>query len=116
MHSSAADNCKRVLINFYNVDELIDAKKSLWNACSDHLGNYHDRNDSITRPAKVAYAFDIIEAIKLLDSLNKLPDILAKDIGRLPDRQPEELNLLLIAQKVAELEKAKDLHNEVLTT
>ena len=54
--------------------------------------------------------------LKQLDKIDKLPDVLARDIGRLPDRQPEELNLLMLAQKVAELEKAKDVHNEVLTT
>ena len=48
--------------------------------------------------------------------MDKLPDILSRNIGRLPDRQPEELNLLMIAHKFAELEKAKNVHSEVLTT
>ena len=50
MHSSAPDNVKRVIINFYNSEEIIAAKKALWDKCSDHLGRYHDHRTTDGRP------------------------------------------------------------------
>ena len=115
VNPSAPDNVKRIIVNFYTIDELIEAKKALWNACGQHLGKYHDRRTTDERPAISAYAQDIMEAVKDLDKLDKLPDVVARNISRLPDRQPEELNMLMLVQRIANLEKSRDIHNETLT-
>ena len=112
VNSSAHDNVKRIIVNFYTIDELIEAKKALWKACGQHLGKYHDRRTTDDRPAISAYAQDIMEAVNDLD---KLPDVVARNISRLPDRQPEELNMLRLVQRIADLEKSRDRHNETLT-
>ena len=56
-----------------------------------------------------------MDAVKDLDKLDKLPDVVARNISRLPDRQPEELNMLMLVQRIADLEKSRDRHNETLT-
>lgn len=63
----------------------------------------------------VAHVDDIFDALKRLDALDKLPEVAACNLNRLPDRQPEELNLLRIV-RVAELEKCRDQHADTLST
>ena len=50
---------------------------------------------------------DILEALIKLYGLNKMSIFLAKHINRLPDRQPEELNLLSIVERLSNLEIKK---------
>ena len=61
VHSSAGDNVKRIMQTFYTIDEIISAKKSLWDACADTLGPYPERKSSDKRPANIPHMNDIME-------------------------------------------------------
>ena len=55
------------------------------------------------RSSSLAHMNDIFEALIKLDGLNKMPIFVTRDIKRLPDRQPEELNLLSIVEHLSKL-------------
>ena len=40
IHNSAFDNIKKVVIDFYSDDDILDAKKLLWEIASDNLEAY----------------------------------------------------------------------------
>ena len=115
MNSSTIDNIKRVIQNFYDDEEIVEAKKVLWSECPDDLGTMPERKSTERRKASVAHVDDIISALIKLDALNNIPEVLARNIDRLPDRQPEEINLLYIVQRIADLERTRAEHNETLT-
>ena len=116
-NANAVDNCKKVIIDFYNSDEIKAAKRSLWMECGNHLTeNYQNRKSNENRTASTAYLEDIIKGIKELDAKGKLPDVVARDISRIPDRQPEQLNMLYVINQIEELKKASKNHQESLTS
>ena len=112
-NANAVDNCKKVIIDFYNSDEIKAAKRSLWMECGNYLTeNYQNRKSNENRTASTAYLEDIIKGIKELDAKGKLPDVVARDISRIPDRQPEQLNMLYVINQIEELKKASKNHQE----
>ena len=62
MDSSCSDNIKKIVQNFYDDKDIVDAKKALWNAKGNKLGRYMERNSSENRPAKVPNVQDIFDA------------------------------------------------------
>ena len=116
-NSSGMDNVKQTMLDFYTEEEITGAKRSLWMDCGQDLKKkYQIRRSTDSRIAAVADINDIMEAIVYLDANGKLPDVVVRDIGRLPDRQPEELNMLYVAKKVADIDKSTKIHEEVLTS
>ena len=115
IHSSIIDNIKKCINQFYSEDDILEAKKVLWSISNDVLGAMQERKSTKARNASIANINDIFDALMKLDSLDKLPNAVAKNIDKVPSRQPEELNLLYVVQRVAELERAKEEHNETLT-
>ena len=63
------DNLKKVVINFYSLEEISDAKEILFVLCKDHLGNKPDRRGSAMRSVQEADV-DIFNAFLKLDELN----------------------------------------------
>ena len=115
VNSGTFDNIKRILYNFYDDTEVVAAKRVLWDVCKDDLGPWEDRRGSDARTAKHAHIEDIMAAAKKLDAKEKLPDIVAKNLDKVPDRQPEELNYIMLIQRVAQLEKCKADNDEILS-
>ena len=115
MNSSAPENIKRILNSFYSAKEIIDAKKLLWTECKDNLEDYQNRNSTSTRTAAVASIEDIFGALMKLDAGNNTPIVYAKDLNRVPDRQPEELNYAMLIQKVATLNRYKIDNEQVVS-
>ena len=104
------------MIDFYNDDEIKAAKHSLWITCQKDLKkNYQNRNSTDNRTAAIANLDDIMDAIKELDVKGKLPECVARDISRIPDRQPEELNMLYVLNQITELKKASKSHEDCLS-
>lgn len=117
VNSSAADNCKAQVEAFYNTNEIICPKRTLWLECSAELNvRYHNRKSTANRTTATAYIKDIFEAITYLDSKGKVPEVVARDISRLPDRQPDELNMLSVVNRVLKNEKSNDARDEVVTS
>ena len=108
MDSSNIESVKRIFINFYNSDEIADAKKILWEGRESTLGQISQRFNTGNRSAAKANMDDIFDAAKKLDAADKLPEVLAKDLDRLPDRQPEELNYIMLVQRVHKLEQSRE--------
>ena len=113
--ANGVNNAKNVITRFYTDDEVVGAKKALWDECEPILGSYPERVSSAKRPAKVPHIDDIIEAVKTLDTLNKVPDVLARNLDRIPDRQPEEFTLLAALQRIDKLEKSRNHHEDSIT-
>ena len=116
LDSSIVDNIKKMILHFYEDTEIVDAKKALWAVRGDHLGNYMERKSTDNRPARVANVKDIVEALTKLDSIDQMPIIAAINLNRIPDRQPEELNLLTIVDRVAQLERSIGKQNDTLSS
>ena len=98
IHSNANDNVKRIILNFYTREEIISSKRELWAKCSEVLGPFQNRKATDNRPDIVPHVDDILDAMAKLDAENKLPDFVAQNLDRVPDRQPEELNMLMLVQ------------------
>ena len=79
------------------------------------MKRFQSRNSTDNRTAAAANLDDIMEAIKVLDTKGKLPECVARDISRIPDRQPEELNMLYVLSQITELKKASKTHEECLS-
>ena len=58
----------------------------------------------------------VVNAVADLDVQNILPVFVAKDLSKLPDLQPEELNKLYYINRVASLEAQMKQHREELVT
>ena len=110
------DNIKKMIMHFYGDDEIVDAKKALWAKKSDILGVYPERKSTGTRHARIPNVSDIFDALKKLDAANEMPRIVAEDLNRIPDRQPEELNLMTVIDRVAQLERTLSKHDETLSS
>ena len=114
MNSSPVTDIERIVFNFYNHDEEIDAKRQLWQKCKEHLDNNKGRKGMDLRTAKTAHIQDIIAALKKLDGQDKTPEIYVKDLDKVPDRQPAEYNYATTLQNVADLKQFKADTQEIL--
>ena len=112
--SSTIDHIKQVVKGFYDEQEIIKAKQDIYEKCNDVVGVYPVRHNSPLRSALVMHVDDIFEAIRILDAENKMPDILARNLDRLPSNNPEELNPLYMLNRIAGLEKVSALHAKTL--
>ena len=116
LNNSSLDNIKRLMLNFYTHDEIIDSKKLLWNLSSSELNSYIERKSSENRTCDDANLNDIFEALVKLDLTQNLPDFVAKDFSRIPERSPEELNLTYILDRISRLEKAVRISDNIVAT
>ena len=101
----AKGNIKMIVETFYSKVEISEAKKALYDAKSDILGECPKRCNSELRTAHQKDIEDIFNAIRILDAQDKLPDIVVRDLDRVPDRSPEEINMLFYLTRVDDLEK-----------
>ena len=112
IHNSAVDNIKKMVNLFYSEEDVIDAKKMLWSISNDDLGAFQDRKTTNKRSSSLAHINDIFDALMKLDSIDKLPLFVAKNISKLPDRQPEEINLLSIIERLSNFETKIKSHEK----
>ena len=88
LNNSTIDHIKKIVINFYNADEILVAKKCLWQLCSRDLEPFVDKKPSDKRSSNEANLVDIFDALLKLDANEKLPNFVAQNIEKIPDRQP----------------------------
>ena len=96
----------------FHETDVKSAKQLLWQLGRETLGRFINRNDSPNRKAYIANIEDIMKAIEDLDAVKKLPIFVARDLGKLPDLQPEELNRLYFINRVQTLERSVWQHQD----
>ena len=116
LNNSNIENIKKITINFYSTEDIISAKKLLWNLCSSDLNPYVERKNSDRRTCTEASLDDIFKALVQLDMASKLPLFAAKNVERIPDRQLEELNLLRIIDRLNQLERNMNVCNDAMVS
>ena len=116
LDSSIVDNIKKMILQFYEDTEIVDGKKALWAVRGNHLDNYMERKSNDNWPARVSNVKHIVEALTKLDSIDQMTIIAAINLNRIPDRQPEERNLLTIVDRVAQLERSIGKQNDTLSS
>ena len=106
INNSSIDNILKIVVNFYNSNDILLAKKLMWQTCdNDIIGSLMSRHNSRTRPQADANAADIIDAMKLLDQRSAIPMFAASATDKLPLRLPEELNLVCISERLSKVEE-----------
>lgn len=116
--SSANDNLKNVVVNFFVGDEIALAKGVLWANCKE-LGDKPVRRDSSTRTQISADTTDILDAFKKIDENNiKIPTFVAVTLNRLPRHGPEEINIFSLADRLSIVEREmtamkKDVNDKI---
>ena len=59
---------------------------------------------------------DIIDGLLKLDAIGKLPNFVAKQLNKIPDWQPEELNIFAMINRVPKLEKKMCEYGEIINS
>ena len=85
--------------------KIVQAKKILWTLCASDLESYTQCKNTDKRSSSKAHIKDIFDAFVKLDSSNKQPSFVAKNFDQLPNRHPEELNLVSIINRIYKLEE-----------
>ena len=88
----------------------------MWQVGEKNLENYCERKTTEKRTSKVAHLNDIVKALVKLDNEDKLPIFVARNIENLPDRQPEELNMISIINRLTKVENNIRQNEEVLSS
>lgn len=114
INKSNIENIKRITISFYEKNEIIEAKRKIWEI-EPSLGEFPERKTSEKRTSAEAHLDDIVDALVKLDNEQRIPIFVAKNVERLPDRQPEELNLLSVINRLSKIEKTIKEHEDTLT-
>ena len=115
LEKSTIENIRKVLSNFYTLDEVKNSKKLLWDVYKDDLTDYQDRKSTENRSAKDAHLDDIFKALKTLDELSRELKFVAHDLDRIPSFNPEELNTTLLLERVNLIEKKLKSYDETLS-
>ena len=97
------EQIKTVLLVNFTKDEILNAKKMIWETCQSKLDKLVQRVDTSVRGAN---ADDILNALLKLQSTSDLPSIVlcASDIVRLPKYSPGELLEPSLAARLAVVE------------
>ena len=100
------EQIKTVLLVNFTKDEILNAKKMIWETCQSKLDKLVQRVDTSVRGAECANADDILNALLKLQSTSDLPPIVlcASDIVRLPKYSPGELLEPSLAERLAVVE------------
>ena len=108
INNSSISNIKKIINNFYSQEDILNSKKNLWNICEEWLEPFSDRKNTDKRTSGEANTNDIFEGLTKLDSLGKLPTFVAKSLNRIPDRHPEEFNLISVLNRLSKVEQMQE--------
>ena len=103
--SAARDNIELTLKNFYNHQQVVEAKEALWAACGDHLKTLSLCKNGKLRSAKEGNIEEIMAALIKLDGISCTPNVCVSNLDTVPDRQPESWNYASMIQEVADLKR-----------
>ena len=106
-------NVKNAILGFFTYEEIVDAKNTLFDKCSqykDVIGEPHRRKDSVARSEIEAHLIDILNAICALDKKAKMPTFAVSfmSFGQIPKSPPEQLNNISLVDRLNRLEDTQD--------
>ena len=104
INNSRLNNIKKIICNFYSIDDIIKSKKMLLSLCDSSLESYCERKTTNKRTSSEVHINNIFDALLKLDSLNQITSFVAKDLNQVPNRMPEKLNLISIVNRLSKLE------------
>ena len=116
MKNSALDNIKKIIDYFYTEEEILESKQFLWSVAENDLEPLVTRKSTNKRSGSSANLEDILDALNKLDSEDKLPKFVAYNLSRVPDRQPEELNLICVINRLATVENKLKQYDDTLSS
>ena len=93
--------------DFYHPDEIKSAKTLLWGIYGDILPDTHDRRDPIARGAHEKETSEMIDAMSKISALDEEEQFIyvASNLNRLPNHNPEEINIASVLQRLIDIEK-----------
>ena len=115
LNNSTLENIKKLIINFYTAEEILTSKKVLWEAFGNYLETFTDRKTTERRTSEEANLDDVLKALINLDSKNVIFEFVSKDLHRLPNRSPEELNVTSMLERISNLEDNFRRSNDTLS-
>ena len=115
INNSNIQNIKKIIVNFYDNDEVLTAKKLLWELKSDFLGPYNERKSTVNRSSSEANLNDIFDGLQTLDTIDQIPNFVAKNIDKIPERQPEEINIVSLLNRINKIEKKTTEYKNTLS-
>ena len=105
-NNSTFDGLKKVLVNFFHPDEVSQAKKLLWEKCSNLLNPIENRRGSAARSQQIAEIIDILNAVKKIDQTqSECPAFVSKNLDRIPKFGPSEFDLSSIVERLGDVER-----------
>jgi len=116
---SPADNIKSVIMQFFNVEEIVNAKKMLWKHYSVQLNKFTKRTDKGTKSAIAKDTDDILKAAQTIEANfsdhEDLPvTFVARDLNRIPMVKPEEIETFSILERLNRLEtEMAEVHKQI---
>ena len=115
MNKSCIDHIKKIISSFYTNEEIVEAKKLLWEIKGSELQAYSERKNTDKRSSSDANISDIFDGLTKLDILDQIPIFVAKKMDRIPKREPEELNTVSIIDRLGRIEKKIDEYGDTLS-
>ena len=115
INNSTFENLKKLMLSFYTPEEILIAKRLLWEVCGNHLDNLTERKTTDKRTSEDANLNDLLSALIAIDANNVTTEFVAKDLLRLPKRAPEELNVTSLLERIVNLEDAVNRSEETLS-
>ena len=108
------DALTKTIDQFYDLDEIIGAKRILYSRYIKKLGEFPPRKTSPNRSEKSAHLEDIMTSLLALDQEEIELKFAAVDIRRLPKWDPNEFDAIGMLEKILTLERR--LNNLEMTT
>ena len=103
MKRSTTEQLVKVIYRFYDIEEIIVAKKLLYQKYPQ-LGEYPTRKTSVNRSEQEAHVIDIIDSMVDLDSQGVNLIFVAQNLKRIPKCDPHETDHISILEKIRKLE------------
>ena len=66
LNNSTIENIRKVVSNFYTIEEVKKSKRLLWDNFKNDLTEYQERKTTENRSAKDAHLYDTFKALKHL--------------------------------------------------
>ena len=117
LQSGTITNIKNAIIGHFTLDQIIQAKDTLWLHCGNEvIGEKQKRKESNSRSAKEAHVSDLLSAWSKLDRADATPVVLinAFSLSLIPRSHPEELHSISVIDRLNQMEKRMDNMVELL--